>query len=146
MLWRIFALTVCLSSITINEINAYSFPLTSTDARTANYLRQEENVWQTFPKSNLSESIQIIYNTHSFNLDFNQGILDQILSYNEELAQNITELNRTATRVLELIRKRRSTELQNLAEISIRSVPTKLTYIFAEVKRIAFQRYLTTVN
>lgn len=125
---------------------AYNFPLTSIDARTSNYLRQEEEAWRSFPRPNLTDSIEVIYTTHSSNLDFNHGLMEYIWPYSDQLAQNITELNRTASRVLELVKKRSRWDLQNLADFIIRDVPRKLNAIFAEVKSLSFQQYLSTVR
>lgn len=120
--------------------------MTSIGARTVNYLKQEEDAWRSFPRPNLTESIRVVYETHSFNLDFNHGLLDFIWPYSDQLAQNITDLNRTAGRVLELVKKRSRWDLQNLADSIIRDVPRKLTAIFAEVRSLPFQRYLATVS
>lgn len=125
---------------------AYNFPLTSIDARTSNYLRQEEEVWQNFPRKNLSDSLKVIYESHSFNLDFNVGMLDQIWPYDDQMAQNITELNRTASIVLSLVKNQQRWELQNMADNIIREVPRKLTAIYAEVQSPRFQKYFSKVG
>lgn len=124
---------------------AYNLPLTSIDARTTNYLRQENDVWNHFPRKNMSDSMQVVYEAHSFNLDFNFGALDHIWQYDDHLVQNITELNRTAARVLELVKNRQRWDLQNIADSILRDVPRKLSGIYAEVKTERFLKYLSIV-
>lgn len=129
----------------LGQLTAYDYPLTSVDARLRNYLDQEQKAWTDFPKSNATESMQTVFYTHAFNLDFYQAQLDVVMEYSDELAQNVTEMNRTANRVLELLRKNSYSELRDLADIAIRTIPQKITKIFAEVKRQSFKKYLSEV-
>lgn len=130
----------------LSRATGHSFSMTSTDARTQNYLKQETAAWETFPKNNLTDSMRIIFDLHSFNLNFNYGLLDSVIPYSDALAQNVSELNRTANRAFEVLKGRSNSEIQDFADITIRDVPQKISAIFDEVKTFEFKKYLADVN
>lgn len=146
---RIFmALTTLLIVLSLaGKLTALHFPLTDVDARLRNYIDQEQRAWNEFPLPNASvrDSMNTVYYINVFSLGFYEAQLDLVLEYSEELAQNITEMNSTGNRVIDLLQKRRDSELKDLADNIVRTMPQKLTRIFAEVKRQSFKSFLSEV-
>lgn len=141
-------ITALLSVLSIiGCITSLDLSSTSIETRAVNYLKQESTTWDTFDFKNLNASLGKISNMHIDNLNFDESSLDYVLAYSDDLlTEHVIEINRTAVRVLELLKDRRYSDLKDLSEISVHSIPNKISTIFADVKKISFQKYLLDVS